>query len=224
MGSEDNGNTLKREHPGKTKREETLYNWRKMTDQERQDILQERQRRGLPWHSPPHMTGRTKSYHFCAACYEHKPTIGRTVERLTQFSEDLLACMSELEARVLAWCVLPTHYHLLVKVKKLRPTIKHLGQLHGRTSFLWNGEENTRGRKNWCNVIDRWIRDERHFWTALNYIHHNPVRHGLAPKWQDWPFSSATDYLDRIGKEKAREIWYQYPVRDYGEGWLGREL
>jgi len=100
----------------------------------------------------------------------------------------------------------------------------HLGKLHGRTSFIWNGEENTRGRKNWCNVIDRWIRDERHFWTALNYIHHNPVKHELAKKWREWPFSSAANYLERVGTEKARDIWYRYPARDYGEGWLGAEL
>ena len=191
-----------------------------MTDEERKQTLHERKLKGLPWHSPPHFAGRSNYYHFCAACYEHKPVIGLTLERLAQFSEDLLYNLGELEAKVFAWCVLPNHYHLLLKIKELSTSIVHLGRLHGRTSFIWNGEENTRGRKNWCNIIDRWIRDEDHFWTALNYIHHNPVKNGCMEKWQDWPFSSASDYLAKTGKEKAREIWFQYPVRDYGEGWL----
>lgn len=139
---------------------------------------------------------------------------------LAQFSEALMECLREMEAEIFAWCVLPNHYYLLLKVKALALAMRHFGKLHGRTSYIWNGEENTRGRKNWCNIIDRWIRDERHFWTALNYIHHNPVKHGCVEKWQDWPFSSASDYLAKTGKEKAREIWFQYPVRDYGEGWL----
>ena len=186
-----------------------MYTWRKMTAAERKQTLQERKLKGLPWHSPPHVVGRSNFYHFCAACYEHKPVIGLTLERLARFSEELLKCMCELEANIFAWCVLPNHYHLLLKVKELALAMKHLGKLHGRTSFTWNGEENTRGRRNWCNIIDRWVRDERHFWNALNYIHHNPVEQNLVKKWPDWPFSSAADYLAKVGKEKDADIGYQ---------------
>jgi len=90
-----------------------------MTDEERKQTLHERRLKGLPWHSPPHVAGASNFYHLCAACYEHSPIIGRSMERLAQFSEALLQCLRETEAEVFAWCVLPNHYHSLLRVKAL---------------------------------------------------------------------------------------------------------
>ncbi|MFQ5674799.1 MAG: transposase [bacterium] len=202
-----------------------MYEWRQASPDERRRILHERRLKGQPWHSPPHIDGPTNLYHICVACYEHKPYIGTTLERLQEFSSTLLVTLAELAAEIFTWCILPNHYHVQLRLDGgVKNFIKELGKFHGGTSFRWNGEENCRGRKIWCNTIDRWIRDERHFWTALNYIHHNPVKHGLVQKWQEWPFSSARDYLNRVGKEKAREIWFACPVKDYGSDWLGTDL
>jgi putative transposase len=57
------------------------------------------------------------------------------------------------------------------------------GELHGRTSFQINGEDNMRGRKVWHRFQDRCMRSDRHFYTSLNYIHNNPVKHGYVIKW-----------------------------------------
>ena len=51
------------------------------------------------------------------------------------------------------------------------------------------------------------MRNERHHWATLNYIHNNPVHHGYVQRWQDWPFGSAVEYLEQQGIEKARERW-----------------
>ncbi len=146
-----------------------MYDWRKMTPEERRRTLEERKQKGHPWHSLPHRIGSTSYYHLCATCYERKAIIGTSVRRLTDFSGMLFGTIKERQATIFAWCVLPNHYHLLFKTENLLGVIKEIGKLHGRTSFYWNGEENCRGRKVWCNMIDRWIRDKRHFWTALNY-------------------------------------------------------
>ena len=34
------------------------------------------------------------------------------------------------------------------------------------------------------------IRDERDFAAHMDYVHFNPVRHGLVEKAADWPFST----------------------------------
>ena len=61
----------------------------------------------------------------------------------------------------------------------------------------------------------------RYLWRQLNqnYVHHNPVRHGYAACWTDWPWSSAAHYLEQTGTEDAKRIWREYPIRDYGKGW-----
>jgi hypothetical protein len=40
-----------------------------------------------------------------------------------------------------AWCVLPNHYHVLVKTADLKTLVAALSRLHGGMSFRWNREE-----------------------------------------------------------------------------------
>ena len=118
-----------------------------------------------------------------------------------------------------AWWVLPNHYHLLVKTADLKSLVAAMAKLHGGTSFRWNNEETCRGRKVWHGVPDRAMRSDSHFWATINYIHHNPVKHGHVTRWDEWPFSSAAEYLKEVGREEAIRIWKSYPILDYGKGW-----
>jgi putative transposase len=192
------------------------YLWRRLTPEKQQALLQYRQRLKRPWHRPPHFDQGNIFYHLTGACFEHQPFIGHSPERMAEFSELLLDALPEPPA---AWCVLPNHYHVLVRCAEIKAIGKILGKLHGSTSFRWNGEEDQRGRKIWHSVSDRAMRNTEHFRATINYIHHNPVKHGHVEQWTDWPFSSAIDYLDEVGREQAVAFWKQYPVLDYGKGW-----
>lgn len=196
-----------------------MYDWRKMNSQQRNEVLKLRKEKGLPWHSPPHKIGDTDYYHLCATCYEHQPIIGATPTRIAEFTAKILDQMKSLLIIVFAWCILPNHWHMLIKSSNILDLLKEIGRFHGRQSYRWNGEENCRGRKVWYNALDRYIRSERHFWATMNYIHHNPVHHHYVTNWQDWPFSSAIEFLEKMGKEKTAEIWRKYPILDYGKGW-----
>mgnify|MGYP005728519891 CR=1 FL=1 len=196
-----------------------MYEWRKMTPKQREATLKLRKQRGYPWHSPPHLPGETNFYHITAACYEHKSIIGTNPKRMYSFVDSLLKTAKEYATATYAWCVLSNHYHIFVQTDDLKRFEKELGKLHGRNSYNWNGEENCRGRKVWYNMADRYIRSERHFWTTVNYIHNNPVHHGYIKKWQEWPFSSAIDFIRKVGREKAIELWREYPLKNYGKGW-----
>ena len=201
---------------------DTPYRWRTLTQSEREKLLEERVRRGQPWHSPPHFVfsdDGSHAVHLTAACFEHSPVIGRSTERLDRFACELLESTSKAVERVISWCVLPNHYHILATTEHLPKAISALGRLHGRSAFRWNREDNCRGRQVFCRTSDRVIRSERHFWATVNYVHHNPVRHGYVERWEDWPWSSANEYLRRIGEEDAARIWNEYPLLDYGSGW-----
>lgn len=197
-----------------------MYNWRKMTEAQQAEVLQLRGQCGWPAHSPPHFTadGWTH-YHLSAANYEHVPIIGISPERMASFSAMLCEALSIPGNAICAWCVLPNHWHALIGTDNLKAVLKQIGRLHGKCSFEWNGEEDARGRQCWHCCSDRRIRSENHFHAARNYIHHNPVKHGYVGKWEEWAFSSAKEYLDAVGKEKALELWKAYPVLDMGEKW-----
>ena len=201
------------------------YLWRKLTPTQRVDLLTWRKAHEHPWHSPKHHPnfGHLR-FHVTAACFQHQHIIGHSPERMDAFSRDLLAVFAAHARQTFAWCVLPNHYHALVEAPDILGLLHELGQLHGRTSYTWNGEENARGRKVFFRAKERPMRSERHYWATLNYVHHNPVHHGYVERWPDWRWSSAAEYLAETDATEAKRIWREYPLDEYGKGWDEPEM
>jgi putative transposase len=197
-----------------------MYDWRRMTAEDRAHALDLRRARQLPWHSPPHLDLKgTHQYLISAACYEHAQVIGASPDRMTECEQALMKTCHDFSLATHAWSVLPNHYHVLVTTEQIEELRRGLGKFHGRSSHAWNGEDSARGRKVWYNCFERPMKSRRHFLATVNYIHHNPVHHGYAETWQDWPWSSAREFLERVGREQALEMWKQYPILDYGKKW-----
>ncbi|MFN2499279.1 MAG: transposase [Pyrinomonadaceae bacterium] len=70
---------------------------------------------------------------------------------MTECESEILSLFREFCSRVYACCVLPDHYHALVRTDRIKKLRKSIGQFHGRSSFKWNGEDNRRGRQVWYN-------------------------------------------------------------------------
>ncbi|MBZ5555263.1 MAG: transposase [Acidobacteriia bacterium] len=195
------------------------YRYREMTMFEREEIVRQRRERGYPLHAPPHPFRMAGEYLITAANFEHVPVMD-TPERLTEFEARLLESMDRIGADVPGWVILPNHYHILVDVSSLDLVSAVLQQLHGGTSRQWNLEDDLVGqRRVWYKFEDRMIRDTRHFYRALNYIHFNPVKHGYVSDPFDWPWSSVDIYKEAYGRHWLRENWIAHPPRDFGEGW-----
>jgi putative transposase len=142
-----------------------MYDWRRMKAEERKWILANRRSRHHPWHSPPHLDFEGEcQYLISAACYEHVAVIGKSAERMTECEEELLGTCRKLSCETYAWCVLPNHYHVLLRTDQIKKLRAELGQFHGRSSFSWNGEDERRGRKVWYNCFERPMKSDRHFW------------------------------------------------------------
>ncbi len=197
-----------------------MYDWRRISPEERALTLERRQSNRLPWHRLPRLFPQSTCRFFVsAACFEHKPHIGMSSERMTDFESRILAATADHCNEIFAWCVLPNHYHLLVQTATLRQLFKSLGRIHGATSYEWNLADNMQGRQVWHSAAERRIRSTRHFYCSLNYTHHNPVLHGYVTHWQDWLWSSAARFLAEIGRTQAEEIWRAYPILDFGKKW-----
>jgi len=200
-----------------------MYNWRKMTDEQRDEVLLRRQQQGLAWHGPPSYRERNW-YHLSAACYDHHNIIGISEERIISFEKELISTLSKDCQKISAWCVLPNHYHLLVQTPDLEALRKTLGHLHGRTSFAWNREDDKTSRKCWHRCDPREIKSHAQRMAAMNYVHNNPVHHNYSSCWQSWPFSSAIRFLESAGHEQAVKIWEEYPIDIIGENWDEADL
>jgi putative transposase len=196
-----------------------MYEWRRMTNRERHDALKSRRASRNPHHAPPRFGTAPGCYLATAACFEHRPHIVFSDERMENFSRSLLQTAREAGMEIHAWVVLPNHYHLLAGCSDPLQIRRVLGRLHGRTSRAWNLEEGSTGRQVWRQSMERPLQSDAHFFATLNYIHHNPVKHGLCRRWLDWKWSSAAEYLGSIGSGEAKRRWKEFPIGDYGKKW-----
>ena len=96
---------------------------------------------------------------------------------------------------VWSWVLMPNHVHLILvpeHADALRAALSkvhraYAGRIHARekrTGHFWQGRFG-------CVAMD-----EPHLRAALRYVALNPVRAGLAPRAQDWPWSSVHALLD----------------------------
>ncbi len=98
--------------------------------------------------------------------------------------------------RLFAWVVMPNHVHVLVELYR-DYTLDQI--LHSWKGYTAGEANNLLGRKGpfwYREYFDRYVRNEKHFARAVEYIHNNPVVAGLVRKAEDWPFSSARYYTD----------------------------
>ncbi|MBB1371149.1 REP-associated tyrosine transposase [Pseudoalteromonas sp. SR45-4] len=98
-----------------------------------------------------------------------------------------------------AWVVLSDHLHAVLTLPdndsdysgRWREIKKRFSKSLPKTEFLTQ----TRKRKNERGVWQRrfWehtIRDDNDYWHHVNYVHFNPMKHGLVIRVADWPYSS----------------------------------
>jgi putative transposase len=116
---------------------------------------------------------------------------------------------------ILAYCLMPTHYHLAVYLKAddlsarvMQPfTVsytKAVNKQQGRTGPLFEGPFQ-------AVLVDR----DDYSLHLSRYIHLNPVAAGLADKPEEWAFSSYREYIGlRNGTLPATDwVLSQFPSR-----------
>ncbi len=117
------------------------------------------------------------------ACLLRKPEVATILQ-------DKLISSHPHDYKLLAWCIMPNHVHVLVRLVKDHPLPVIVKQWKGGSAIQINRLLNQTGTLWQPDFYDRFIRDEAHFYRALNYIHQNPVKAGLCQTPEDWPFSS----------------------------------
>jgi putative transposase len=133
-----------------------------------------------------------------------------------------------LEAEV----ILPDHVHMLctlpegdadypTRVRLIKTAFTRLipacrGSSRGSSdSRIAKGEQPVWQRRYWEHTI----RNERDFQAHLDYIHLNPVKHGLVAAARDWPHSTFRAWADR----GAYDLWWGSDDMPPLPEWVGRE-
>ena len=122
----------------------------------------------------------------------------------------------------IVYCLMPTHFHFLVRVKSdvayssddlkssdeyskqiskqvgilLRSYTRAFNKMYDRHGNLFNQKTNAKP-----------VSSNKYLITLVTYIHQNPVRSGLVDNAEDWCFSSFRDYIEeRQGTLPSKEM------------------
>ena len=117
--------------------------------------------------------------------------------------------LADTEVRILAYCLMPNHIHLVAIPSRPDSFALLLSRVHGRHAQAVNSIHGRTGHL-WQNRYFSCPLSERHLWVAIRYVEQNPVRAMLAPRPEDFKWSSAQAHLVR-GSDKSgvldMEFW-----------------
>lgn len=106
---------------------------------------------------------------------------------------------------IYAYCLMNNHYHFLTEVKettspqKVSEAFRRFGIGYSQSI---NKQEGRKGGLFMRPVKRKRVNSENYFKALVVYIHRNPVHHGVSKSFQDYPWSS---YSQFIGIEESRE-------------------
>jgi len=93
-----------------------------------------------------------------------------------------------------AYCLMPNHVHLIAVPRSEEGLRLGIGEAHRRYSRAVNFRQGWRGHL-WQGRFASFVMDEPHLLAATRYIERNPLRAGLVPRAEDWPWSSAAPHV-----------------------------
>ena len=95
------------------------YEYRKLSPKEREEIVNYRREHGYPLHAPPHPFREAGAYLISVANFEHQSDYEFHQNAEQNLKVRLLNSIKEIAEELIAWVVLPNHYHILLKVQSL---------------------------------------------------------------------------------------------------------
>jgi putative transposase len=91
---------------------------------------------------------------------------------------------------VIAYCLMPNHFHLLVKQNSISPISKWIQNFLNGYVQAFNRQNNRKGTLFESSTQPRLINKESYLYCLIHYIHYNPVKAKLVDDPLDWKFSS----------------------------------
>lgn len=158
-------------------------------------------------HSPIHKYDEAGTYMVTAGTYK-KQRFLNTHEKLQFVQDSLFDIAEELGWRLQAWAFLANHYHFVAFSPKSGTNFKKfIGKYHTITSKHLNKLDDTPGRKVWFQYWDTVITYQASYLARLNYVHYNPVHHGIVSDAVGYPWCSAGWFQDKAEKAFYQSVW-----------------
>ncbi|HKO96154.1 MAG TPA: hypothetical protein VJU86_04140 [Pyrinomonadaceae bacterium] len=160
-------------------------------------------------HAPVHRLDSIGIYMVTGATL-HKQHFFKSPDRLDLLENNLLSLSKHYDWQLEAWAVFVNHYHFVARSHidsaDLDLFLKHL---HADVARELNQMEHSPGREIWHNFWDTKLTYERSYLARLNYVHQNPVKHGLVNVANQYQWCSA-GWFERTSSPAAVKTIYSF--------------
>lgn len=132
------------------------------------------------------------------------------------FLERLRDKQKENMLEVVAYCLMPNHFHLLVFQKQQRAISKYIKAVcEGYTKAI-NASYHKSGHLFEGKYKIKYIDENSYLLHLSRYFHLNPARAGLVKKAEEWRFSSCREYygMDKIDISSIQHVLNQFSGND----------
>jgi putative transposase len=148
-------------------------------------------------------------------------TLNRANAGMTVFGDDadyeafvsvLAEAVQRGEMRLLAYCLMPTHFHLVVWPREDGDLSRFMGWLTLTHTQRWHTHHKTVGMGHVYQGRFRSfpVQSDDHFLTVCRYVERNPVRANFVSRAQDWRWGSL---WSRVAKDaEARPALTAWPI------------
>ena len=115
-------------------------------------------------------------------------------EDYAEYRRLVAASCARCRTQVWAYCLMPNHVHLIMVPEDEDGLRCAVAEAHRRYTRRVNGREGWRGPL-WQERFHSFVMDECYLLATTRYVENSPVRAGLCPAAEDWPWSSARAHL-----------------------------
>lgn len=113
----------------------------------------------------------------------------------------------EYELNILAYCMMNNHAHMLIEVKNINNLTLYMHKLNTSYAIYYNKSKARVGYVYRDRFKTQEIKDERHMYNCILYIHNNPVKAGVCKQAKDYKFSSYEKFLYKSNEKALIDIF-----------------
>jgi len=123
----------------------------------------------------------------------------RTKPRLSHLNKkmlkEFLPAEDEMCVKIISYCLMPNHFHLLLQQLKAGGIAKFLSQISNSYTRYFNTKYGRTGSLLQGVFKSVYVEDDEQLMHLSRYIHLNPTVSGLVKRPQNYPYSSYSSFL-----------------------------
>ena len=107
--------------------------------------------------------------------------------------------INETDIKVIAYCVMDNHIHLLIYSENINSVSKLMQRTNGAYAKLYNKTKNRVGYVFRNRYYTQMILTEQQLYNCIVYIHRNPLKANMVNSFQEYKYSSYNEYIEKKG-------------------------